>query len=290
MTATNTAKPPLKWDLLIFKRPGVTRGLPAGNDESLMWVANTVTLIYGEKDAILVDTFLTVEQNQALVDWVVASGKNLTAIYITHGHGDHFFGIKMLQDRFPNARAIATPDAVKAMPAQFSQVALDTFWQKLFPGQIPDNLAAAEALEGDEFELEGHKLVVVDTGFTDTFSTTALYVPSIHLVVAGDAVYNGIHPFMAETTQQTRLEWLAALDRIEALQPSAVIAGHKNPENDDNPGIIDETRNYILDFNRLDEVTTTAEELYNKMLELHPDRANLGSLWGAANAAKAVKA
>jgi glyoxylase-like metal-dependent hydrolase (beta-lactamase superfamily II) len=69
--------------------------LHAGNapEATLMWVANSATLIYGERDAVLVDTFLTTEQSQTLLDWVVASGKNLTAIYITHGHGDHFFGL-----------------------------------------------------------------------------------------------------------------------------------------------------------------------------------------------------
>ncbi|MDQ0497289.1 MBL fold metallo-hydrolase [Paenibacillus brasilensis] len=277
----------LKYETLVIKRQGMTRNLPAGIDESLQWVANTATLIYGENDAVLVDTFTTVEQNQALVDWVVASGKNLTTIYITHGHGDHFFGINMLQERFPNARAIATPEAVSTMPYQFSQVALDTFWNKLFPGQIPDKLVSAEALEGNEFELEGHKLVVVDTGFTDTVSTTALHVPSIGLVVAGDAVYNDIHPLLSETNEQTRLDWLAALDRIEALKPTAVIAGHKKPENDDSPDNIGKTRQYIMDFIRLNEVTTTAEDLFNRMMEIYPNRANPGSLWGASNAAKA---
>jgi hypothetical protein len=47
------------------------------------------------------------------------------------------------------------------------------------------------------------------------------------------------------------------------------------------------TRQYLVDFNRLDESTTTARELYDKMLELHPDRVNPGSLWGGASAAKA---
>jgi len=33
-----------------------------------------------------------------------------------------------------------------------------------------------------------------------------LYVPSIGLIVGGDAVYNGIHPYLGETDAQSRLE------------------------------------------------------------------------------------
>jgi len=74
----NTTNQNLQWDVLTIKRPGLTRDLPAGKEE-LMWVANSSTLIYGERDAVLVDTFLTTEQSQTLLDWVVPSGKNLTA-------------------------------------------------------------------------------------------------------------------------------------------------------------------------------------------------------------------
>ena len=88
------------------KAPGLVRDLPPGKEE-LMWVANSSTLIWGERDAILVDTFLTTDQSQTLLDWVLASGKNLTAIYITHGHGDHFFGISTVLERFPGARFVA---------------------------------------------------------------------------------------------------------------------------------------------------------------------------------------
>ena len=90
----------------------------------------------------------------------------------------------------------------------------------------------------------------------------------------------------AETTTESRREWIAALDRLEALNPRAVIAGHKIPENRDEPRIIAETRQYLRDFNRLDEATATVRELYDAMLELYPDRANPGSLWGGAKAAK----
>lgn len=134
----------LRWDVLTIKRPGLSRDLPAGN-EALMWVANSSTLIYGKEDAVLVDTFLTAAQSQTLLDWVVASGKNITAIYITHGHGDHFFGLAPLLDRFPRAKAVAIPPVVEAMQAQLSPAWIDGFWRKLYPGQILDRLPVAES-------------------------------------------------------------------------------------------------------------------------------------------------
>ena len=285
MTEIETVKPGLNWNVLTIKRPGLGRDVPAGKEE-LMWVANSSTLIYGERDAVLVDTFLTAEHAQILLDWVVASGKNLTTIYVTHGHGDHFFGLAPLLERFPNAKALATPAVVAAMHEQLSPASIDDFWRRLFPGQIPDRLLIAEPLDGDTLELEGHKLVVVNAGHTDTAQSTCLYVPSIGLIVGGDVVYNGIHLYLGETDTQSRLEWIAALDKLEALQPKTVIAGHKLPENADDPRIIGETRQYLLDFNRLNEATTTARELYDAMLELYPNRANPGSLWGGSNAAK----
>jgi glyoxylase-like metal-dependent hydrolase (beta-lactamase superfamily II) len=181
------AKTDLQWNVFTIKRPGLVRDLPPGKEE-LMWVANSSTLICGERDAILVDTFLTTEQSQTLLDWIVASGKNLTAIYITHGHGDHFFGLASLLERFPRARAVATPEVVKAMHEHLSPDRIENFWRRLFPSEIPDRLLVAEPLEDKELELEGHKLVAVNAGRTDTAPSTCLYVPSIGLIVGGDAV------------------------------------------------------------------------------------------------------
>lgn len=275
----------LQWEVFTSKRPGLSRDLPPGNEE-LMWVSNSSTLIYGERDAVLVDTFLTIEQSQALLNWVITGGKNLTAIYLTHGHGDHVFGVGSLLEHFPNARAVATPEVVVAMREQVSPTSLEDFWRKLFPGQIPERLPVADPLPGNELELEGHKLIAVNTGRTDTAQSTCLHVPSVGLLVGGDAVYNGIHPYLAETNTESRLDWIATLDRLEALNPRAVIAGHKIPENKDEPRIIAETRQYLSDFNRLDKATTTVRELYDAMLEIYPDRVNPGSLWGGAKAAK----
>ena len=278
---------PLNWDVLVT--PGIpiaTSDLPPGMKQA-MFQAIASTLIYGKRDAVLVDAFMTVKQADALVDWVVASGKNLTTIYITHGHGDHWFGIGALLERFPNARAVARPDIVRVMRQHASPEFLERIWKAGFPGQIPDRLVIAEELKGNVIDLEGHDLVAVELGHTDTDHTTCLNVPSVGLVVAGDAAYNDVHLYLAESNAKTRREWIAALVKIESLNPRAVIAAHKRPGNDDNPRIIEETRQYIRDFDRIAEMTTTAQELYDKMLELYPYRVNPGwALWSSAHAVK----
>ena len=177
--------PKLEWKLLTKKRGSSTsQGLPPGK-EDLAWVSGTVTLIYGQRDAVLVDTFLSEQHSKELVDWVVESGKNPTTIYTTHAHGDHFFGLKHLLDRFPDARAIATAPIVAAIQNQIKPDSTKSIWEPRFPGQLPSQLIAPEVLEGDTFYLEDEELKVVELGHTDTSHTTALYVPSIGLVVSG---------------------------------------------------------------------------------------------------------
>jgi len=277
---------PLKWEVF------VTPGIPIAQAERPEGVQETYfqpmasTLIYGENDAVLVDTFMTVEQANALADWIASKNKNLTTIYITHGHGDHWFGVGTILKRFPNARVVATPNTIKVMQGNASPQGLAA-WGAGFPGQIPENLVMANELEGNVIELEGRELVAVELGHTDTDHTTCLYVPSIGLVVAGDAAYNDVHLYFVESPAEQRQEWLAALDKIESLNPRAVVASHKRPENEDGPWIIEETRKYIRDFDRLAETTKTAQELYAKMLELYPTRVNPGwALWNSARAAK----
>jgi len=282
-----TQKTPLSWDVFLTPSiPVITSDLPPG-EKQRVWPPISSTLISGERDAVLVDTPTTVEQARALANWVAARGKNLTTIYATHGHGDHFFGTSTVLERFPGARFVAPPDVVRIMRQQISPESLATFWNPRFPGQISSHLAIAEELSGNVINLEGHDLESVPLGFTDTASTTCLHVPSVGLIVAGDAAYNGVHLHLSESPdQQKRQEWIAALDKMESLKPRAVIAGHKRVGNDDSPKILGETRKYIRDFERLAMQTTTALELYDQMLKLYPDRINRGALWSSVRAIK----
>ena len=281
-SATETST--LTWE--VFVTPGipiVTASKPPGV-KATFFQAMASTLIYGNTDAILVDTFMTVAQANALADWVESKGKNLRTIYISHGHGDHWFGLATMLERFPNAKAVATAGSIAV--AQANAGDHRGVWETSFPGQIPAKLVMPEELKSN-IALEGCELVPVELGHTDTANTTCLHVPSIALVVAGDAAYNDVHLYLGESDPSKRQEWLAALDKIEALKPRFVVASHKRPENPDDPKIIGETRQYIRDFDRLVQETSTAQELYDMMLGLYPNRVNPGwALWSSASAAK----
>jgi len=228
---------------------------------------------------VLVDSFITLEQARAQADWIASTGKNLTTIYATHGHGDHFFGASVLLGRFPKARFVAAPSAIKVMKEQSSPEFVAKFWESRFPHQLPKHLVVAEELRTNLIELEGERLIVIPLGFTDTAGTTCLHVPSLQLIAAGDAAYNGVHPRLMEANQnQKRGEWFSALDKIESLKPRVVVAGHKNMKTDhDGPRVIGQTRQYILDFQELAGKTTTAKELYDQMLGRYPEWLNRGA-------------
>ncbi len=172
------------------------------------------------------------------------------------------------------------------MRLQASPESLATFWNPLFPGQIPQGVAVAEPLEGSSFELEGKELIAAEVGHSDTDNTTVLHVPAINLVVAGDVAYNDVHLYLAESDRQKRQEWIRALDTIESLHPDVVVAGHKRAERADDPRIVEETRQYIRDFDRIAETTKTRQELYDQILAIYPERINPDALWISARALK----
>src|ERR1700684_3570038 len=214
----------------VFTAPGKAmvgeRPKPFG--EALGFDPMTSTLIFGENDAVLVDAMTTVAEAEPLANWVALHNRNLETIYITHAHFDHFYGLSVLLDRFPRARAIATPKALNAMQMSFTPL-VERLARRMFPGQVATKLVAPEPYEHDTFTLEGHELRIIEQGRTDSPDSTSLHVPSIGLIVAGDVVYNQCRIYVGDTTPESRENWIAALDRLAALNPAMVVAGHKKP-------------------------------------------------------------
>jgi glyoxylase-like metal-dependent hydrolase (beta-lactamase superfamily II) len=281
MGATNGLKDPARvtapvasstLSVNVFTAPGKTmvgeRPKPFG--EALGFDPMTSTLIFGEHDAVLVDAMTTVAEAEALASWVALHNRNLETIYITHAHFDHFYGLSILLDRFPAARAIATPKAVEAMQMSFT-APVEQLARRLFPGQVATKLVAPEPFEHDSFTLEGHEIRIIEQGRTDGPASTSLYVPSIGLIVAGDVVYNQCRMYVGDTTPESRNNWIADLDRLAALNPTMVVAGHKKPGAPDSPSTIQDTKRYLQDFDRVQKTATSDRDLFDQMTVLYPD-------------------
>jgi glyoxylase-like metal-dependent hydrolase (beta-lactamase superfamily II) len=251
------------------------------NGDRLRWNPLSTTLIYGERDAVLVDPPFLIEQVQQVGDWIERSGMRLIAIFATHGHGDHWFGTGELVKRFPGVAVYATPGTIEVMHQQAGP-GREQLWDKIFPGQIPETPVLAQPVPADGILLEGNVLQAVETGHTDTDQTSVLHVPSIGLVVAGDVAYNGIHQYIVEGGNGGFEAWIDALDKVAKLEPKVVVAGHKNENLPDDPIILDQTRQYLLDVTKLLVEVSTAKEFYDRMIELHPDRLNPSPLWYGA--------
>jgi glyoxylase-like metal-dependent hydrolase (beta-lactamase superfamily II) len=280
----------LSWDVHVAPSEPLSASDLAPGEKARFWSPISATLISGERDAVLVDALLTVGQAQNLIEWIDAHGKNLTAVYITHGHGDHWFGLGTVLERFPKARALALPTVIEQMRVRETPEFFESFWMPRFDGKLPRERVFPEPVEGHTIDLEGHGLVVVELGHTDTDQTSCLHAPDVGLVVAGDGAYNDVHLYLAESDPQRRRDWIGALDTIESLHPHTVIAGHQRAGRHDGPEIIEETRQYIRDFDRIAETTNTAQDLYNQVLALHPGRINPDALWISAQAVTTSRA
>jgi glyoxylase-like metal-dependent hydrolase (beta-lactamase superfamily II) len=275
---------PLSVDVYVAPMRPFVGASGEGGDQP-MWSPMSSTLISGEKDAILVDTLVAYEQVDKLADWVRGFGKRIVGVYITHGHSDHWIGLARLQQHFPDAKGVATPDVVARGNFEATNPGLSAYWQASFPGEIPTEPVLPEALSGDSFELEGQVLRAVSVGQGDTEHSTILHVPSVDLVVGGDVVYNGVHMMTGETDTAARQAWIESLDKVAALNPKVVVAGHKSVGAPDLPSSVGASQDYLRDFSRIVNDGGRVEDIVAEMLKLHGDRDNPRTLWYSARLA-----
>jgi glyoxylase-like metal-dependent hydrolase (beta-lactamase superfamily II) len=266
-------------------------GKPAGP-----WSPIACTLIHTTQHAVLVDTPITKAQTDDLIRWIEQTlhpGARLQYIYITHGHGDHWFGINMLLRRFPGSKAIATPATIEHMKGQVAEGGGGrATWESRFPGgQIDTEFVLAEPVDASgAFDIPGEsegssriKFQVIEVGHSDTHDSTVLFVPDLKLVVAGDVAYGDVHQMLAEAnTHALRMEWVRAIETVQALKPTPeiVVPGHMKVTEVPGAWHLENSKKYILDFDNLVESGqyTKAKDLVGKMKTLWPTRFNDGAL------------
>lgn len=246
------------------------------------WSPLSSTLIYGATEVAVTDPPITTGQAERVAGRVAATGRELTAIYVTHGHGDHWFGTAVLLRRFPGASVYATEGVIAQMRRASPDGRPSPLFATLFPGQIPDTPVVARPVPKDGILVDGEALQAVEVGHSDTDDSTVLHVPSIDLVVAGDVIYNNVHQFLAESAGGGLEAWLRAVDKVYALRPRHVVAGHKDDRQPDEPRIVTETRAYLQAAGELLATGPSRRGYLDGMLTRFPNRLNPTMAWLSA--------
>ena len=262
--------------------PSSVRGFEAAVGQAT-WPPSTSTFIWNEDGGLLVDALITEAESELLAKWLVDHGNPLTRVYVTHPHADHFLGLPAVLAAFPDATAVALPGAIPGLRGQVSPAAMQV-WGGFFPSQLTAEPIVPEPLSGNSLAIGPDVVTVVPVGTTDTDNSSVVHVPQLGLAVAGDVVYNRVHMWLARSTPATRASWLEALDAVEGLGASTIIAGHRHPEapDDDATRQIDESRQYLTDFDAALAASATPDDLISRMSEKHPNLGNPYTLWVAA--------
>lgn len=247
-------EPPLKLDVV------------TGNEANLF--AN-YTLVVGKTEAILIDAPFTKSEAHRLVAHILESGKRLKAIYITHDHPDHFFSVDVIAQAFPDAQIVSAPvvvdDIWRSIPLKIKR------WGPVLGANGPRHPFAPTPLTNDHLELDGQRLEILGPMQGDHVHATAIYIPSIGALVGGDLIFNKIHLWLTEATPEARKAWLGSIDRMAALHPKIVVAGHKLPGLPDDDSALTFTRDYLVAFETAAAESKTSKELIARIKARFPD-------------------
>jgi glyoxylase-like metal-dependent hydrolase (beta-lactamase superfamily II) len=250
------------------------------SDEGGFEVASV--LVMGKTNAILMDAQWTLSNAYRVIAEILETGKNLTTVYISHAHPDHYFGLGAISEAFPEARIMAIPSEAEVINRQFFGK-IERWEKQIGVHNVCRKAATIQPLTADFFELEGHRFEIISKVIGDMKYNTMVWIPSIKTLYASDVLFNQAHPFTCELTAEERKQWIRDIDKIETMEAEAIIPGHQKPGMQFDRSSLDFTREYILATDVELARTDSVAGFYYAMAERFPE-ANLIRLSNEMNA------
>jgi glyoxylase-like metal-dependent hydrolase (beta-lactamase superfamily II) len=233
----------------------------------------TSTLVYGDKDAILIDAQFQKKYVLELIKEIKATGKNLKMIYISHSDPDFYFGLDEIKKTFPNADIVSTAQTAYLIEASKDQKL--AVWGPQLKEDAPSEIIVPKAIT-ELPPLEGHKLEIIQSKEDPAHSF--VWIPSIRTVAGGISVAEGAHLWMADTKDYKTLDlWIAQIDKMKSLQPQKVIPAHFI-KLDESPVVLDLVKSYLIDYKNAALSSSNAADLAKKMMTKYPQLAGKESL------------
>ena len=226
------------------------------------------TVVYGKKEAMVIDAGFTRADALRIAANVLDSGKQLKTIYISQADPDYYFGAETLKEVFPQAEVVSTPAVLEKLSAKMGgKVA---FWGPKMGVNAPRQPVLPKALGGDTLTIDGERIEI--RGLQGPLAHRPYaWIPSIRTVVGNIGVFGGMHVWTADTqTVAERAAWVAQLDDMAALNPQVVVPGHMLPGTALDATAIAHTKGYLQTFEKNAATTRNSAELIDAMKKAYP--------------------
>lgn len=230
-------------------------------------------LVTGRQEAVLIDAQFSRADAHRLVADILASGKRLTTVYVSHGDPDYYFGLEVIKAEFPDVRIYASEPTIAWIRNTVQKKV--AFWGPKLGANAPRAPIVPEALPKEGLALEGQRLEVVGLD-GELPGRSFVWIPSLKAVVGGVNVFSGLHLWTADTqSKEERAAWSRTLQRIVALQPAVVIPGHAQPGAPGGVAAVQYSQTYLQRFEQELAAAPNAASLIDTMKRLYPE-AGLG--------------
>ena len=226
------------------------------------------TLVYGEKEAMVIDAGFTRADGLRIAANVLDSGRQLKTIYVSQADPDYYFGVEALKEVFPQADVVTTPAVLAKLSAKHAgKVA---FWGPKMGANAPRNPVLPKAIGATTLTVDGQKVEL--RGTTGLLAHRPyVWIPSIKAVVGNIGVFGGLHVWTADTqTVAERSAWVAQLDEMAALQPALVVPSHMAAGTLLDASAIGFTKDYLLAFEKNLGSSQNSAELIAAMRKAYP--------------------
>ncbi|PJI97083.1 glyoxylase-like metal-dependent hydrolase (beta-lactamase superfamily II) [Acidovorax sp. 69] len=226
------------------------------------------TLVYGEKEAMVIDAGFTRADALRIAANVLDSGKELKTIYVSQADPDYYFGAETLKAFFPQAEVVTTPAVLEKINAKLAGKL--AFWGPKMGANAPRTPVLPKAISGNTLMVDGQTVEIRGTTGLLAHRPYA-WIPSVKAVVGNIGVFGNLHVWTADTqTVAERSAWVAQLDDMAALQPTVVVPGHMLPGTTLDVTAVTYTKGYLQAFEKNAAATKTGAELIDAMKKAYP--------------------
>ncbi|MBC3832977.1 MBL fold metallo-hydrolase [Undibacterium amnicola] len=232
------------------------------------------TLIYGEKEAMVIDASFTRADALRIAANVLDSGKQLSIIYVSQADPDYYFGVETLKEFFPQAKVVSTPAVLEKLSAKMAgKVA---FWGPKMGLNAPRTPVTPQVLSGNTISFEGQSIEIRGTTGLLAHRPYA-WIPSIKAIVGNIAVFGNMHVWTADTQSSAeRAAWIAQLEEMVALKPELVVPGHMSTGTSVDVSAISFTKNYLQTFEKNLATSKDSAALIKAMKQSYPQLTDGG--------------